>query len=459
MAKAMKQALFGTSGIRGVVNVDVTPMLALNVGLAVATHTGSGDVAVGRDTRTSGPMLERALVSGLLAGGSAVRRLGLTPTPALAFLTRELKADAGIMVTASHNPPEYNGFKLFQGDSMAYSEEQQDRIEEVIRGGLYRRSPWQGIGKVTDADEAHRYLEFVEGAVKLRRRWRVVLDPGCGATCHTAPAVFQALGCEVTAINAQPDGLFPGRSPLPEGEALEPLCRAVRAVHADLGFAYDGDGDRVSVVDEMGEPVPFDRALAAFAAHVVEGSGGGTVVTHVEASMCLERAVEPRGGRVVRTRVGDVSVAAAVREHGAVFGGEPCGAWIHPRHHLCPDGVLSSVLLLGALEEEDKSLSSLISEVPSYPILRATVACPDGAKSKVMEGLEGSASSLFSGVKERLTVDGLRLTLEDGWILVRPSGTEPVVRLTVEADTTEEVKRLMDRGVKWVKKEVKEVTG
>jgi len=182
-------------------------------------------------------------------------------------------------------------------------------------------------------------------------------------------------------------------------------------------------------------------------------------VTHIEASMCLEEVVEPRGGRVVRTRVGDVSVAAAVKEHGAVFGGEPCGAWIHPRFHYCPDGVLSSALLLRALEKEDKTVSSFVSGVPRYPMVRRAVACPDRVKSEVMERLEDSISRFFPEAGEKLTVDGVRLTLEDGWILVRPSGTEPIMRITVEAGSMKRAEGIMGKGVQLVEKLVKEATG
>ena len=452
----MKQKLFGTSGIRGVINVDLTPMLALDVGLAVATYTDAGKIAVGHDTRISCPMLEHSLVSGLLAGGSTVYRLGLTPTPLLAFLTREFKANAGVMITASHNPPEYNGIKLFNADSMAYDERQQNQIEEIIRNKGFRRPSWQNIGTTTSQDESHRYLEAVQKTVKLEKKWRVVLDPGCGATCHIAPALFRMLGCEVMAVNAQPDGFFPGRSPLPEAEFLQQLCQMVKSFHADIGIAYDGDGDRMVAIDENGALAPFDQILAAFASHTVRENKGGIVVTNVEASMCFERMVEPYGGEIVRTKVGDVHVAAAIKRHKAVFGGEPSGAWIHPQHHFCPDGVLSSILLLKILEEKNKSLSSLVSEVPHYPIIRRGVTCPNDVKPEVMENLESSLPALFPETREESTIDGVRLTLKKGWILIRPSGTEPLVRLTVEAESEVMAREIMNKGLKLVEKLIKE---
>jgi len=452
----VEQRLFGTSGIRGIFNVDLTPKLALEVGLALATYTNAGEIAVGHDTRVSSPLLEHSVVSGLLSGGSKVDRVGLTPTPVLAFLTRELKADSGVMITASHNPPEYNGVKLFNPDSTAYNEEEQRGIERITNQKLFKRSGWKDIKTPTSLDETHRYLEAIQKAVKLERRWRLVLDPGCGAACHVAPALFRMLGCEVTAINSQPDGFFPGRSPALELESLQPLCEVVKQLHAEIGIAYDGDGDRMVVIDERGVIALLDQTLAAYASWLIKKRKGGLVVTTVEASMCFEKMIEPLHGKIVRTKVGDVEVATAVEGHEAVFGGEPCGAWIHPQHHYCPDGILSSVLLLKALEDENKSLSSFVSEAPCYPILREKLPCPNRAKSAVMEDLEKTLPSLYSEIEGKLTIDGLRLTLKNGWILVRPSGTEPFIRITVEAESAEEAEDIMEEGLRQVKKSVEE---
>lgn len=447
----MALKLFGTSGIRGVVNEDLTPTLALEAGLAVATRVSGGKALVGRDTRVSGVMLESALTAGLLAGGSTVGHLGVVPTPTLAFLTKEMKADVGVMITASHNPPEYNGIKLFSRDGMAYDEKKQGEIEEIIERKLFRTVEWRDIGKIRRLDVTHRYVDAILESVQLERSWRVVVDPGCGATCDIAPSILRKLGCKVTALNAQPDGFFPGRNPLPTTESLRPLCRLVRELGADVGLAYDGDGDRVLAVDELGNVVPLDQALAAYAAHVVAEKRGGVVVTHVEASMCIEEAVEKEGGRVVRTRVGDVNVAMAIRRHKAVFGGEPCGAWIHPQYHYCPDGILSSVLLLKMLEEKEASLSSVISEVPAPPIIRISLACPNDLKPKVMQKLEEVLPGEFPTAKEKLVVDGLRLAMGDAWVLVRPSGTEPLIRVTTEAKSKREAEQIIGKTARLVK--------
>ncbi|MEM2319730.1 MAG: phosphoglucosamine mutase [Candidatus Bathyarchaeia archaeon] len=441
----MQTGLFGSSGLRGLVNVELTPVIAVKVGLAVGTLTRAGKVFVARDTRLSGLMLENALVSGLLACGANVYRLGVLPTPVLAYLTMRLGADAGLMITASHNPPQYNGIKIFHSNGMAYTEKDQRGVEEIIEKGSFRLGDWRGLGKDTSLDESQLYVEMLKEKVELKKEWRIIVDPGCGATSQIAPAVFRNFGCRVTAVNAQPDGSFPGRSPEPSPESLKPLANIVKEFGADVGVAYDGDGDRAAFLDENGNFVNFDRVLAAYAAYILEKEGGSAVVTNVEASMCVENMVEPIGGKVLRTKVGDIYVAEALKELNAVFGGEPCGAWIHPKIHLCPDGILSSVFLLKALEDKGKTLSQFVAEAPDYPVLRRNIPCKNEVKQKVVMKAGELLKSYFQGYKNFSTVDGVRLTLENGWVLVRASGTEPLIRITVEGESLKVAEGIMEK--------------
>jgi phosphoglucosamine mutase len=401
-------------------------------------------------------MLEEALVSGLLAGGTDVASLGAVPTPALAYLTKTLKADAGLMITASHNPPQYNGIKIFNSDSLSYTDESQNAVEKIIDGENFALADWRGIGEASAADVSHVYVEMVTKATTLRRQRRVVVDPGCGATFNIAPAVLRALGCKVTALNAQPDGFFPARSSEPTAKSLRDLAQVVKQLDAEVGIAFDGDGDRVAFIDERGGFVDFDRALAAFSAYAVEKNGGGTVVTNVEASMCLEKMVEAQGGKVVRTRVGDVYVSEAMKSCSAVFGGEPCGAWVHPRFHYCPDGMLSAVLFLKALEEQNKSPREFVTEVPEYVTLRENIACRNDLKRKAVANIERTIKSAFPAYTDFSTVDGVRLALQNGWLLIRGSGTEPLVRLTVEGESLKAARDIMERGKALVKKYVED---
>jgi phosphoglucosamine mutase len=453
--KKLGEKLFGSSGIRGVVNKELTLQLAVQTGLAVATMKEIGKIVIAHDTRTSAKMIENAVTAGLLAGGAQAIKLGLVPTPVLAYATRLFKADGGVMITASHNPPQYNGIKLFNPDTMAYTEKQQDKIEQLIKKQQFTRQTYQRIGTTTTTNAASHYIETLRKTIKLQKKWRVVLDLGNGATCHIAPAVFQALGCKTSTINAQPDGHFPARSAEPTPESLVELCKMVREFNADVGFAYDGDGDRMVAVTEKGEFAPLDQILAAYAGYVVKENRGGTIVTTVEASMCMEKMVQKHRGKVYRTKVGDVAVAEEIKERKAIFGGEPCGAWIHPQFHYCPDGVLSSVLLLKALEKSEKTLSVFIAEVPYYPVKKKSLQCPNNAKVIVMQSIKMVLPSAFPGT-EVTDIDGIRLALANGWVLIRASGTEPLIRVKVEAENDRDAERIMRKCVKITGKVVKE---
>jgi phosphoglucosamine mutase len=257
-------------------------------------------------------------------------------------------------------------------------------------------------------------------------------------------------------VNAQPDGFFPARSAEPNADSLKPLTRVVEELSADVGIAYDGDGDRVAFIDEKGSFVDFDRSLTGYAAYVVKKKRGGVVATNVEASMCVEKMVEEQGGKVVRTKVGDVYVSEAIKQYDAVFGGEPCGAWIHPQIHHCPDGILSSVLLLKALEDEKEKLSEFIAKTPEYPTVRENVACKNETKQKIVERAGAVLKNAFPGHTGFSRVDGVRLSVKNGWILIRASGTEPLIRLTAEGESKKAAKEIMQKGLVSVKKLVKE---
>jgi len=417
------------------------------VGLALATFARPRTVLVAKDTRVSGPMLESALVSGLESGGANVKLLGVTATPVLAFLTKKIRADVGVMITASHNPPEFNGIKIFSRNGIAYDEEKENKIERIIEQERFNHADWRKVGQDVFADDTRLYVEFMRETMKLRaKRWRVVLDPGCGATFSMAPAVLQAIGCKVEALNAQPDGSFPARSPEPNAESLVNLGAVVKILGADAGLAYDGDGDRAAFVDEKGCFVDFDQVLAAYSGYVVKENRGGTVVTSVEASMAVERVVEQCGGKVMRTKVGDVFIAEMMKKHHAIFGGEPCGAWIHPRLNFCPDGILSSALLLEALENENESLSQFVAHAPKYPVLRRNFHCNNDVKEQVVATIGEKLKARFSEYREFSKIDGVRLALENGWLLVRASGTEPTIRLTVEGESLKAAEQLMEKG-------------
>lgn len=448
--------LFGTSGIRGKTNITITPQLALQIGQALATHTKAKTILTAHDTRTTSPMLQHALTAGITACGTTTLQQGTIPTPVLAYLTKQTKAKAGIMVTASHNPPQYNGIKLYNPDTTAYNQTQQNHIEKLITQQQFKLAKWQKIGKAITINETHQYIEKITKNIQLKKSWKIILDPGNGATSLLAPEIFRQLNCDVITINSQPDGHFPGRGAEPNEKSLRPLCNLVRKLKADLGIAYDGDGDRMITVNEKGHMTHLDQTFAAYAVHAIRQQKNKTIVTHVEASMCVEKMVETEGGKVIRTKVGDINITEAIKQHKAAFGGEPCGAWIHPNYNYCPDGILSSILLLQVLEETNQNLSQIVSKAPQYPLSRQNFACPNSVKPIIMENAHEALRKAFSQIKNQTKIDGIRITLTKGWLLIRPSGTEPLIRITVEAETNKAVQLIMNKAAKLIKKLVKE---
>lgn len=440
--------LFGTSGIRGVFGEEITPEMFIEIGKSLAEFVEGTGIVVARDPRLSGEVLMRALMAGAMSGGCDVIDGGIAPTPVLAFSVKALGKSAGAMITASHNPPEYNGVKFWDKQGMAYTPEMEDEIEKKYFQKSWKGAEWERVGKIEFADIHGLYLGEIPQRLELKRKFRAVVDCGNGAGAMITPLLLREVGCEVIGLNCQIDGRFPARGLEPNEENLASLCRIVREVGADIGIAHDGDADRVAAVDERGRFVSGDKLIALLASWIAEG--GGKVVTTVDASMVVEDAVEKAGGKVIRTKVGDVNVAVEVRKQGCRFGGEPSGAVIFPDVHLAPDGPLGAVKILMMLEELGRPLSELADELPSYPTARKKIPCPNEKKEKVMRFvLENLPDAL--GAIALSTVDGVRVETEDGWVLVRPSGTEPYIRITAESRKKEDVEILIEKTAKVVK--------
>ena len=419
--------LFGTSGIRGKIGSEVTCELALNVGKSLATYLGnSGKVVIGFDTRTTNEMLDQAICAGLLESGVDVVKIGMVPTPLVGYATEKLDADAGVMLTASHNPSPYNGIKLWNKNGMAYTSAQEAEIENIYNNKLYESVTWDNIGSFSFNEEIKgQYVDDLIDMVEIKPGLKVVIDCASGAGSEISPLVFRKAGCQVTTLNSQPDGFFPGRNPEPNAENLQNLMKTVVAVGADLGIAHDGDADRMITVDENGKISPFDSLLA-----LISKEFEGDIVTTVDAGLCMDESVN---GEVIRTPVGDVNVAEVIIEKNAAFGGEPSGTWLHPDFCMCPDGILSGLRMAELVSKKGK-LSDLLSEIPSYPNIREKITCSKEAKIKVMENMEELLKAEFDDINDINSIDGVRLTFsDDSWVLVRPSGTEDYVRITLES--------------------------
>ncbi|WP_456421550.1 phosphoglucosamine mutase [Thermococcus sp.] len=442
---------FGTSGIREVVNEKLTPELALNVGRALGTYLETGTVVVGKDTRTSGEMLKRALISGLLSVGIDVIDIGLAPTPLTGFAIKLYDADAGVTITASHNPPEYNGIKVWQANGMAYTPEMENEIEKILESRNFKKAPWNEIGTLRKADPKEEYIRKALEMVHLEDSYTVVLDTGNGAGSVVSPYLQRELGNKVISLNSHPSGFFV-RELEPNARSLSMLAKTVKAMRADVGIAHDGDADRIGVVDENGNFVEYEVMLSLIAGYMLRKFGKGKIVTTVDAGFALDDYVKPLGGEVIRTRVGDVAVAEELARHGGVFGGEPSGTWIIPQWNLTPDGIFAGALVLEMIDKLGP-LSELAEEVPRYVTLRKKIPCPNEKKAKAMEIIAKEALQSFD-YKRLVDIDGVRIENDDWWILFRPSGTEPIMRITLEAHTEENARELMEKAEKLVREAI-----
>jgi len=421
--------LFGTSGIRSIANKDLI-QLAQKVGLAVGNVYGR--VVVGSDTRTSSEAMKHAFISGLLAAGCGGYDAGVIPTPTLALAAR--KFDAGAMITASHNPPEYNGMKLLNPDGSAFGSHQRQQIEEMVLSDSSNVAPWDEIKSSSLYSGAiEQHIQRILPDFPARPKLRVVVDCGCGAASVITPHLLRELGCSVVALNCFPTGFFP--HPIEPTESnLGDLMKATRELGADLGIAHDGDADRMMAVDDKGNFVPGDKLLAIFA----RALQAKEVVTTVDASM----AIDEMGFTATRTRVGDTYVSEELSK-GGNFGGEPSGSWIFPNISLCPDGIYAAALVVTIASQQ--KLSQLVDSIPSYPLLRGSIT----SNGIIITKLESQLMAMKPLSVN--TVDGIKLNFKDGWLLIRASGTEPKIRLTAEAKSKAQARQLYNSGIKAIK--------
>ncbi len=411
---------FGTSGIRGLYGSEITPSLALRV----ANAFSDPGLVLGTDTRKTSPLLEKAAASGAMASGNDVVSLGVAPTPVLAFATMKHKCN-GIMVTASHNPPEYNGLKLVSAGREINKTEEKEVISRYESGPAL--SSWDRTGSRTmDGHIMDSYLDFIIPQLDTEpihnKKPKIVLDCN-GAGRAATPILLERLGCEVVPINMQEQGF--SRPSEPSGKNISRLKEKVREVGADLGLAHDGDGDRVSLVDEKGEFVNMDVQLSLMILHELE-KRKGKIVSTVESSLIIKEAVEQGGGELTITPVGSTYVGDTLEKENAVFGGEPAGEFVYSEGVHVPDGVLGAAKFAEIFSQKGK-ISELASKFKPYPMVREKYKTRDrkAAMEKILNSinLEGEVSK----------VDGLRIDSEDYWLLIRPSGTEPIIRLTLEA--------------------------
>ncbi|MBS3781200.1 MAG: phosphoglucosamine mutase [Candidatus Thermoplasmatota archaeon] len=434
--------LFGTNGVRGTINKDMDTDLALQLGKAIGTWIGKDkEVAIGTDTRASNYMLKNAVSSGLMATGCDVIDLGEVPTPALQFYTKGL-ADFGVAITASHNPPEFNGIKCVNDDGTELIGWMEEEIEDIYFSKDFDLVGWDEVGKKKSDDALDLYSaaikEKIDEEAIRKAEPKVILDCANGAGCHLTPYLLRELGCEVVTLNAQPDGFFPGHNSEPIKENLQDLIRLTSETDADLGIAHDGDADRTIFIDEDGGYIHGDRTLTLVAEKLVKENKGGTVVTPVSSSSSVADVVEENGGELIYTAVGSPIVARRMIEENAIFGGEENGGLIFADHQFCRDGSMTAAKIVEMVAKEGK-LSDMIEELPQYFLEKRGVECPDELKDPLLERLK----EIYSETDHDDT-DGLKIYYDEGWVLIRASGTEPKYRIYSEATDEIKAERLAD---------------
>jgi phosphoglucosamine mutase len=405
--------LFGSSGIRRKYGPELVD-IALTLGPALGR--GGGESLIGRDTRTTGPLLNRIISAGIIAAGGLVRDAGVVPTPAVAYGTREVTT--GVMITASHNPEEYNGFKLFNPDGSSFSGDQQIQIEKDLRRKEWMT--WDGQGDIRMVDALSPYIRAIFESRSSLGGLSLILDCGNGAGSVASPPLLSLLDAEISCVNCNPSGHF-ARPSEPLEENLGYIGNLVRKRGAAGAVVHDGDADRMMAFDGKGRYITGDRLLMLFATYL----DAREVVTTYDASMAIEEIATVR-----RTPVGDTYVSAELARWGT-FGGEPSGAWIFPEHSLCPDGPYAAALYCEIAREWD--VAAEIDRMPVYPVLRESLPCDE-------------APYVMRSIGAESPTDGIRFAGEEGWCLIRASGTEPKIRLTAEGTDRRAAETMLARG-------------
>ncbi len=429
----MDQLMIGVSGVRGVIGRSLTPELITRFSMAFGTYMRGGTVVLGRDTRTSGAMVKHSVSAGLMASGCTIIDVGVATTPSCSLSIVELGADGGIVISGSHNPAEWNALKFFKKTGICLNETEAAELLDIYYQGNFRGVAHDQLKAETldaGASERHlrRVLSVTDGLIVRKRRPRVVLDSCNGAGSLVTPQLLQALGCEIVTIHCSPGVPFP-HNPEPIFVNLGELCRKVVEVKADVGFAQDADADRVAIVDETGRFIGEEYSLALATAAVLP-KRKGLVVANLSSSRMSDDVARKYGCEVVRTKVGEVNVAERMMAVGAVIGGEGNGGVIDPRVHYGRDSLSGIALVLQYLSESKRKLSELVADIPAYHMKKTKIECTRDVALELVR----RATKEFASEKVN-TEDGLRIDWPDAWVHVRPSATEPALRIIAEAAT------------------------
>ncbi len=444
--KENRKKLFGTNGIRGIPNEDLSMEFCLNMGKAIGSAFGDSLIAIGRDTRVSGQAIFNSVSAGILSTGRNLMDLGVLPTPALQFYCRR-NGVPGVVITASHNPPEFNGIKCIDRDGTELRKEDENRIEDLFYGSEFNKANWGNIGNssrygLAIEDYVAGISSRIDSSAVRKRRFRVAFDAGNGASYFSTPLLLEKLGCSVVTLNCNPDGKFTSRNSEPKESNLADLKKVMKSGGFDLGIAHDGDADRAVFFNENGDFIDGDSSLSLLVSSVI--ASGDTVVTPVSSSDALDEICRKKNATLVRTKVGAPVVSREMIDRKARIGGEENGGVIFSDHQYCRDGAMTAALFLNLMAMKGKKPSELLAELPEYHLYRTSIRL-----EKSWSEIEGKFSGSINE-KEVDRTDGFKIIEEGGWVLVRPSGTEPIVRVYGHSTGMDQAKTLAEKYMKLI---------
>ena len=441
----LKNLMISVSGVRGIVGEGLTPEVVLKFAQAYGNVFGPGKIVVGRDSRVTGPMLKHALWSGLMAVGCDVVDIGLTTTPTTELVAERPDIAGGLIITASHNPKQWNAIKMLSSDGMFVSADEGEKITARVRENNFVFADWNKVGRIIPFDTAvqdhiHSILDLslIKKENIRNRRFKIVVDCCNGAGGAVLPEFFESLGCDAVFINQEPNGWFP-REPEPVPENLGELCQAVKDHGADLGCAVDPDVDRLALVSENGVPLGEEYTLALVAAFVMNRQKGDVVV-NVSTTRAIDDVVQKYGGRVHRTQVGEFHVASKAKQIGAVLAGEGNGGVILPELHLGRDALVGIALILQYLTDANETISALKKSIPDYAMVKDKLELDFGIDAKsIVQKFDKKHNK-----DDKTTVDGVKLLFRDSWVHVRASNTEPIIRVIAEASSEDQARVIVN---------------
>jgi phosphomannomutase/phosphoglucomutase len=438
--------LFGTDGVRGVVNEDLNPEFILRLGLAIGSYFDKGSrILIGMDSRAGGEIIKGIVSAALMSTGVKVYDAGFTPTPALQYVVKSNGFDGGVMITASHNPPEYNGIKVIGPHGIEIDRDEERKIEEIYWENNFRRVNWSSLPysvekhKIVNEEYVKAVLSHIDKDLIRAKNYRVLIDPANSVGALTTPLIVKELGVKPIVINGTLDPLFPGRNPEPTVENLAETAKVTRELGVALGIAHDADADRAIIIDEKGVVNWGDRTATLLAKYLKEEKGlSGKVYTAVSSSIMVEEVLKPLNIEVAWLKVGSVDIAHTMRRNGdALCGFEENGGFMYPPHQYVRDGGMTTALFLEMMARYNASASQLFDKLPKYYALKKKYRMDREKALRVVELVKEAFKD-----KRLITIDGVKVISSDYWLLVRPSGTEPLLRVMIEAKDIERLNEI-----------------